>query len=135
MVNGLSIVLRRGIEPLHSFTGARDYARLAVASWTTAKPWKYITLQFKHFSTTFFQTFFKILSFWPLKRLISILTLENLHSNLLSLNSFEKVTGIDTYFGCSPTMGALWAWKIPGELGKKSLFWQLYVKVLKNCIK
>ena len=27
-------MLRRGIKPRNSFTGARDYARSAVASWT-----------------------------------------------------------------------------------------------------
>ena len=36
-------MLRPGIEPVISFTGARDYARSAVASWTTqrhsAKAW------------------------------------------------------------------------------------------------
>ena len=30
----LSNVLRRGINPVNSFTGACDYARSAVASWT-----------------------------------------------------------------------------------------------------
>ena len=35
MVYELSNALRRGIEPLDSFTGARDYARSAVASWTS----------------------------------------------------------------------------------------------------
>ena len=29
-------MLQPGIEPVISFTGARDYARLAVASWTIA---------------------------------------------------------------------------------------------------
>ena len=29
-------MLRPGIEPVISFTGARDYARSAVASWTRA---------------------------------------------------------------------------------------------------
>ena len=35
MVCRLSNVLWRGIEPMNSFSGARAYARLAVASWTT----------------------------------------------------------------------------------------------------
>ena len=34
MVSWLSNVLRRGIEPVNSFTGARDYACSAVTSWT-----------------------------------------------------------------------------------------------------
>ena len=35
MVNQLSDVLWRGLEPSNSFSGGRDYARSAVASWTT----------------------------------------------------------------------------------------------------
>ena len=33
-VSWLSNVLWRGMEPSNSFSGARDYARSAVASWT-----------------------------------------------------------------------------------------------------
>ena len=35
MVSWLSNVLWRGLEPVNSFSGARDYACSAVTSWTT----------------------------------------------------------------------------------------------------
>ena len=35
MVSGLSNVLQRGFGPSNSFSGARNYARSAVASWTS----------------------------------------------------------------------------------------------------
>ena len=37
-------MLQSGIEPVISFTGARDYARSAVASWT----WKYMYTKSQH---------------------------------------------------------------------------------------
>ena len=39
MVSGLSNVLWLGYEPSNSFSGASDYAQLAVSSWTSQYPY------------------------------------------------------------------------------------------------